>query len=165
MKAVALALALVATSQASDSWKQEFTTADYESMDLKQVFSDWKEAFGRGYPTIHEESRRFRIWAANLDMIIEHNSADLTYKLRLNQFADLTTDEFKIKVHGHKGSCLKRKPKSKGETTVIGRIEDKVMDKLKSFTAPDSIDWYVFFCVCFVITIIIVCYFCFLFSK
>ena len=145
MKVVALALALFATSQASDSWKQEFTTADYDTMDLKQVFADWKESFGRGYPTIQEESRRFRIWAANLDMIIEHNSADLTYKLRLNQFADLTTDEFKMKVHGHTGSCLKRKPKSLGDraTSIIGKIEDKVLDGFKSKTAPDSIDWYV----------------------
>ena len=54
--------------------------------------------------TIEEESGRFRIWAANLDMIIEHNSAvcrDLKYELRLNHFADLTSAEFKIKVHGH----------------------------------------------------------------
>ena len=81
---------------------------------------------------IEEESRRFRIWAANLDMFIEHNSADLT------------SDEFPIKVHGHKRSCLKPKPLSEGEISVIGRIENKVMDKVKSFTAPDSIDWYVF---------------------
>ena len=64
-------------------------------MDLKEIFSGSKESFGRGYPTIDEESIRFHIWAANLDMIIEHNSRNLPYKLRLNQFADLTSDEFK----------------------------------------------------------------------
>ena len=145
MKAVALALALFATSQASESWKQEFTTDDYETMDLKQVFGDWKESFGRGYPTIQEESRRFKIWAANLDGIIEHNSADLTYKLRLNQFADLTSDEFRLKVHGHKGSCLQHKPKLfEEQPAIIGRIEDRIDGLRKS--APDSIDWYVWMC-------------------
>ena len=93
---------------------------------------------------IEEKSGRFCISTANLDTIIEHNSAvcrDLKSELRLNHFGDLSSDdhEFKIKVLGHRGS-----PVSEGETTVIGRIENKIMDKLKSFTAPDSIDWYVF---------------------
>ena len=53
---------------------------------------------------------------------------------------------------------------SEGETTVIGRIENKVMDKLKSFTAPDSIDWYVFFCFVFILFLFLLCdhyYYCF----
>ena len=76
-------------------------------------------------------------------MIIEHNSGDFSYKLRLNQFADLTSDEFKLKIHGHDGSCLKHKARS--SSIIIGKIEDKVMDKLKSINAPDSIDWYVLY--------------------
>ena len=124
MKVVAaVALALFAVGDSSESWKQEFTSDDYDTLDLKAVFEDWKESFGRGYPTIHEESLRFKIWAANLDSIIEHNSAGLTYKLRLNQFADLTSDEFRMKVHGHKGSCLDRKPRMFSRNShVIGNM-------------------------------------------
>ena len=144
MKVVALALALFAVGDCSEeSWKKEFTTADYDSLDLKSVFEDWKTSFGRGYPTIHEESLRFKIWAANLDSIIEHNSADLTYTLRLNQFADLTSDEFRMKVHGHKGSCLDHKPRHRfadeHKPAVIGNRESRRMEPRK--TAPDSIDW------------------------
>jgi len=89
------------------SWKKEFRTDEILNIDLRRTFSDWKQFFGKEYHSIDEEASRFVIWMDNLFKIATVNSQNLSYKLRLNQFGDLTTDEFRVKVHGHKGSCLK----------------------------------------------------------
>ena len=145
-KSLALFAALFVGSQASDLWKKEFIHDDYLTMDLKALFTEWKEAHSRGYPTLEEESFRFKVFAANLDHIIEYNSADLSFKLRLNQFADLTSDEFRQKVHGKKGSCLSQKPNL---PVIGGDIRSRIQQGVKSLKSktnvanPDSIDWYV----------------------
>ena len=146
MKVVALAFGLFASSQASESWKQEFTQSDVEKVDIETIWSDWKTSFGRGYATREEDSERFSIFMSNLDGIVSHNSKDSSYKLRLNQYADLTNDEFRVKVHGHKGSCLNHKPKHLRQLS-HNRLPFDTSKKIGD--NPDSIDWYVycfFFC-------------------
>jgi len=67
-------------------------------------------------------------------MINDHNIAgDRSFTMRLNQFGDLTPDEFKYYVHGHDGSCMKVR-------TVQERVE-MIEEDGNSLTAPDSIDW------------------------
>ena len=142
MKVVALAFALFATSQASESWKQEFTQSDIDKADIKTIWADWKSSFGRGYATREEDAERFSVFMSNLDGIVSHNSQDSSYKLKLNQFADLTSDEFRIKVHGHTGSCLKQKPQHLRQLS----NNRTPFDKSKKVGAnPDSVDWYVIF--------------------
>ena len=50
----------------------------------------------------------------------------------MNQFGDLTDDEFKLQVHGHKGSCLQ-----------IPKLEDVVKPTtiVSDIAVPDSVDW------------------------
>lgn len=45
--------------------------------------------------TDDEKERRFEIFKDNLWFILEHNSNVTTCKLGLNQFADLTNDEYR----------------------------------------------------------------------
>jgi len=92
-------------------WKREFTADEFMRLNPQEIFHAWSHDFGRAYTTIEESAHRFAIWVSNLERISQTNSQQLSYKLRLNQFADLTDDEFRMKVHGNLGSCLQNKKK------------------------------------------------------
>ncbi len=70
-----------------------------------------------------------------MEKICASNNQDLTYKLRMNQFGDLTDEEFKIRIHGHTGSCL-NVPKLEH----LVRSTDNT-DLNNGFEAPTSVDW------------------------
>jgi len=129
MKAVIAVLLGVASAA---SWDREFTTAEYRALEAKSLFEDWAAANGRSYATLEEESYRFQLWAAAMEKIIASNDQELSFKLRMNQFGDLTDDEFKLQIHGHKGSCLQ-----------IPKLEDLVAPAtiVSDVEAPDSVDW------------------------
>jgi len=88
------------------SWDAEFKSKDIEGKELKPLFKDWASRFGKVYPDIDEESHRYGLWLENLYKIAESNDLGLSYALRMNQFGDLTTDEFRHFVGGSTGSCL-----------------------------------------------------------
>jgi C1A family cysteine protease len=64
--------------------------------------------------------------------ISQMNDQDLTFKLRMNQFGDLTDDEFKLQIHGHLGSCLQT---PQMETLIPPD------DEPSDVPAPASVDW------------------------
>eukprot|EP01083_Nonionella_stella_P051337 136264_1 len=137
MKAVLALLLGVAYGMESwnslSSWDHEFTTAAFNEQDSKQLFSDWMRDNARTYSTLEEEAYRYKLWFTAMQKIIESNDQGLTYKLRMNQFGDLTDEEFKLQIHGHTGSCL-NVPKL--ETLITPT--DNIMD---GFEASTSIDW------------------------
>merc|ERR1719420_1437077 len=47
-----------------------------------------------------EHGKRFEIFKDAVDMITKHNSEDHTWKMGINQFADMTPEEFKKDVIG-----------------------------------------------------------------
>ena len=51
----------------------------------------WKLNYEKVYQTEEEDSFRMRIWQQNYKLIQKHNSANLSYKLELNHFADLVS--------------------------------------------------------------------------
>jgi cathepsin L len=58
-------------------------------------FSAWKLKYGKTYLSAAEESAREAIFNANLAYINKHNArTDVTYKLGMNQFGDLTNAEY-----------------------------------------------------------------------
>jgi C1A family cysteine protease len=67
--------------------------------------------------------------------ITDMNDQDLSFKLRMNQFGDLTDDEFKIQIHGHKGSCLQIPTLE----TLVEPQDEFTMDS--SIQAPTAVDW------------------------
>jgi len=120
-------------------WKKEFTLDEFNEMNTAHVFKQWSQDFGRSYATIEEESRRYKIWYENLGRIASTNSQELSYKLRLNQFADLTDDEFRLKVHGKKGACYQGNKKIPKIST---RPKLGTEQKPKEVAAlPTSVDW------------------------
>jgi len=62
-------------------------------------FSNFQERFNKRYATLQELETRFAIFKKNLITIIQHN-ADLTqnFTMGVNQFTDLTPEEFKINI-------------------------------------------------------------------
>jgi len=138
MKAIATVLALFGlVVNGNPLWKRELTTEEFMQLNTLEVFHEWSRDFSRNYATIEESAHRYTIWLTNLERIANTNSQELSYKLRLNQFADLTDDEFRVKVHGHKGSCLQSNKN-------IPRISTKIRpksDKPLPVNVPASVDW------------------------
>ena len=51
----------------------------------------WKFNYEKTYDTVEEDSFRMSIWQQNYMLVQKHNSANLSYKLELNHFADLVS--------------------------------------------------------------------------
>ncbi|XP_051120044.1 senescence-specific cysteine protease SAG39-like [Andrographis paniculata] len=66
----------------------------------------WMVQYGRAYKDDAEKAKRFRIFKDNVDYIESVNEAATTsYKLSINQFADLTNKEFQESRNGYKTSA------------------------------------------------------------
>jgi len=118
------------------AWNTEFTKEDLNALDTRGVFESWHKKFERDYASEGEELHRFGIWLENLYKIAEYNSRELTFKLRLNDFGDLTEEEFRLRVHGKTGSCLRPEDKAKRAHTMkeMPATKEKV-------NVPASVDW------------------------
>jgi C1A family cysteine protease len=58
-------------------------------------FEEWKQTYGVQYPNDYEDGYRKMIFKQNVQKIEEHNAdPSQTYKMGINQFTDLTNDEF-----------------------------------------------------------------------
>merc|ERR1712113_483057 len=80
------------------------------------MFNDFKETFGKYYNGIDEEAARFDIFKQNVDYIYDTNAQELPYKLGVNAFADLTSDEFVSQYTG-----LKQPAAPWGDLPYLGR--------------------------------------------
>ncbi len=58
-------------------------------------FGSFLKQFGKKYDTLEETIKRYNIFSENYRYIEEHNRKNSNYKLGVNQFADLTLEEFK----------------------------------------------------------------------
>ncbi|XP_073154188.1 senescence-specific cysteine protease SAG39-like [Henckelia pumila] len=88
----------------------------------------WMRKYGRVYQDTHEKAKRFKIFKKNVEFIERSNSEGTrTYKLRVNEFADLQNEEFRATRNGYK-----KLPHKKSSTPF--RYEG-VKD------VPESMDW------------------------
>ncbi|KAJ8959298.1 hypothetical protein NQ318_021984 [Aromia moschata] len=66
---------------------------------LEDQWRDFKTKHGKKYESDEEEARRFEIFKEAVAKIEEHNKkyeeGKVTYTMGINQFADLTQEEFK----------------------------------------------------------------------
>lgn len=92
-------------------------------------FSNFQERFSKRYSTIQELETRFSIFRKNFIGILAHNSDwSQNFTMGVNQFTDLTSDEFRSKyING-------------GLKTTVGSYGCKSFSSSAS-TAPVSIDW------------------------
>lgn len=73
-----------------------FSAARASGALLDTEWRGWKARHGRSYADISEESTRLSVWRDNYKMIAEHNMGNYTYQLSLNEFADMTQEEFRL---------------------------------------------------------------------
>eukprot|EP00483_Globobulimina_turgida_P009531 UN09550 len=115
-----------------DAWRQEITF-DWENLDHAASFESWKKEFGKKYVDMTAEAAAFITFLDNWKLINDFNIAgEHSFTMRVNQFSDMTGDEFKLYIHGHSGSCMQKR-------SVRQRVA------MRPFTpevdAPTSIDW------------------------
>jgi len=76
-------------------WNKEFTIAEVASLNAPVLFELWSKDMGKSYKTVEEQLHRFQIFVNNLERIGKHNSnTTKTFKMKLNHFGDLTSEEF-----------------------------------------------------------------------
>merc|ERR1712217_36747 len=101
--------------------------------DHTAAFNSWKQEFGKTYADIEAEGEAFIVFMDNWKMINDFNIAgEETFTMRMNQFSDMTGDQFKLYIHGHDGSCMRKR-------TVQERVA--MEEVTPDVDAPASIDW------------------------
>ena len=90
---------------------------------------------------MEEEADKFLTWLDNWYMINKHNSEGTSsHTLRMNQFSDLSRDEFRKHIHGSTESCLRTNESITTKPKFTQVIEPK-KTKLGNGTVPDAWDW------------------------
>lgn len=93
-------------------------------------WKEYKQRFNKSYATVTEQLARLEIWKKNAEFVRSHNRlynlGRKSYNVGMNQFADLTPEEFAAKFKT--GYHLRRNAQESGEAK-------------KSFEDPASVDW------------------------
>ncbi|GAB2210419.1 hypothetical protein Droror1_Dr00015685 [Drosera rotundifolia] len=134
-KLFALPLTLLLLSVTCSSAHHDFSIVGYAAHDLTcidkiiRLFESWIERHGKIYETIEEKLHRFEVFRDNLEHIDETNKKVKSYWLGLNEFADMTHDEFKSRYLGLNAG-LPKSGKASNEFTYRDMVD-----------LPKSIDW------------------------
>jgi len=118
MKTLIAILALVAIASAINIDEKEY---------LFQ-FSRFQFRFNKTYMTIDEQAARYSIFKLNYKNIVEHNLQGLSWTQGVNEFADMTFEEFKTKHFGYQKVSFEGVPR-------------ETVDLRQVLNVPDSIDW------------------------
>ncbi|KAL8151148.1 hypothetical protein V2J09_020956 [Rumex salicifolius] len=125
-----LFLALVVlTSWAPNGVSSRLLTDVESSTLIADEHVEWMTQYGRVYKDETEKAKRVEIFRENLRRIEAHNKMESGYTLGLNEFADMTNEEFRSSRTGFK--AIKSVQNSKFNTYMYD-----------NFTAvPSSMDW------------------------
>ncbi|XP_024185972.1 senescence-specific cysteine protease SAG39 [Rosa chinensis] len=122
-KCLCLALILVMFG----AWSSEATSRTLQDASMYGRYKQWMDHYGRVYNEINEKKKRFQIFKENVAFVeSSNNDASKPYKLSVNQFADLTNEEFiasRNRIKGHECST---------KTTSF---------KYENVTVPATVDW------------------------
>ncbi|KAL6296214.1 hypothetical protein ACE6H2_004356 [Prunus campanulata] len=102
--------------------------------EVMSIYEGWLAKHGKAYNGLGEKESRFQIFKDNLRYIDDHNAKNLSYKLGLNRFADLSNDEYRSTFLGTKTRAQKKRLSNRN--TKSDRYAPRVGDSL-----PDSVDW------------------------
>ncbi|KAL6572109.1 Cysteine protease xcp2 [Orobanche minor] len=116
---------------------REFSIVGYSPDDLTcidkliNLFESWTQKHGKKYESVKEKLHRFEIFKDNLKHIDERIKVVSNYWLGLNEFADMSHDEFKKMYLGFKPDhFIERNDQSHKEFKYMN-VED----------LPESVDW------------------------
>ncbi|XP_040362818.1 ervatamin-B isoform X2 [Rosa chinensis] len=102
---------------------------------IAEKHEQWMAEYGRVYPDSTEKERRFTIFKKNVEFVEKfNNDREKTYKLSVNQFSDMTNEEF---LRHHTGY------KTPAGTSLTSSSEDKsfIYRSLSIDDIPASLDW------------------------
>ncbi|XP_010928804.1 cysteine protease XCP1 [Elaeis guineensis] len=114
---------------------RDFSIIGYSEDDLSshdrliELFESWMSKHSKVYKSFEEKLRRFEVFKDNLKHIDETNKKKSSYWLGLNEFADLSHEEFKATYLGLRTALPERRDASSNF-----RYED-------STDLPKSVDW------------------------
>jgi xylem cysteine proteinase len=100
---------------------------------LLDLFHSWLQKNSRSYHSVSEKNQRFVIFKENLRYIHSQNVQEKSYWLGLNNFSDLSHEEFKVRYLGTRPRLVGDR-KLRRKTIQDGFIYDDV-------EAPASVDW------------------------
>ncbi|GJR18898.1 cysteine protease XCP1-like protein [Tanacetum coccineum] len=115
---------------------REYSIVGYTPEDLTcidkviNLFESWVSKHGKFYDILEEKLHRLEIFKDNLKHIDETNKKLSNYWLGLNEFADLSHEEFKIMFLGLKGELPEKREESSEEFTYRDFVD-----------LPKSLDW------------------------
>jgi len=94
------------------------------------LFENFVKQYDKSYNSTHDALYRFNIFVENVELINKHNSQDLDWKLEVNEFADLTWEEFRETRLGFYQKKLNFMANDVPSVNLFGLIN-----------TPDAIDW------------------------
>nr|ACG38442.1 cysteine protease 1 precursor [Zea mays] len=102
--------------------------------EARTLYELWLAEHGRAYNALGERDRRFRVFWDNLRFVDAHNerAAEHGFRLGMNQFADLTNDEFRAAYLGARIPAARRRGTAVGERYRHGGGAEEL---------PESVDW------------------------
>ncbi|KAK9152999.1 hypothetical protein Sjap_000479 [Stephania japonica] len=93
----------------------------------------WITLHDRVYKDAAEKEKRFNVFKENVKYIEQFNKVgNHPYKLSVNEFADLTNEEFKATRNGYKGLCLEDK---------LARVTTSTFKYENVSAVPSTMDW------------------------
>ncbi|CAH2046261.1 unnamed protein product [Thlaspi arvense] len=103
---------------------------------MQNRHDEWMAKHGRIYADVKEKNYRYVVFKRNVERIERLNSVPTgrTFKLAVNQFADLTNEEFRSMYTGYKGDSLLSSQSEKKTTSF--RYQN-----VSSGALPKSVDW------------------------
>ncbi|XP_027347036.1 zingipain-2-like [Abrus precatorius] len=111
-------------------WGFRVTSHTLQDASIYEMHQRWMVRFGKIYEDSQEGEKRFKIFKDNVNYIEAFNdAANKPYKLGINQFSDLTNEEFIASRNGFKGNML-----SSTKRTTSFKYENVS-------AVPSSIDW------------------------
>ena len=84
----------------NNSERSETIVDQHSYLRIKNSFKEFVREFGKNYSGNNEYETRFNVFMANFLEVENHNSRNHTWKKALNEFSDLTGEEFE-KVYGN----------------------------------------------------------------
>lgn len=100
-------------------------------------WAEFKKKHGKKYKDSFDESKRFNVWQSNAKFIERHNLRKAkgleSYQMDLNQFTDLTYEEF---IANFTGANL-----SLSLANLKGVIENRSLSRILKTPAPKAVDY------------------------
>ncbi|ESW04889.1 hypothetical protein PHAVU_011G134000 [Phaseolus vulgaris] len=119
-------------------WAFQVTSRTLQDTSMNERHAEWMTRYGRVYKDPQEREKRLRIFKENVNYIEAfNNAANKPYKLAVNQFADLTNEEFiapRNRFKGHMCSSITRTTSFKYEN--VTAVPSKVDWRQKGAVTP-----------------------------